>query len=497
MSSLIQQFRAARRVATPLLCITTPDPRQTSELIQRAFTQGAPPIFQWDVASGLSHANKEAETLLSGLHNSPRLLTNPAQCLIEAAPKLPEKSILLMLNLHRFIDNPPVMQALWNLREPFKASKRMVVALCPDMKLPPELSQDMLVLNEALPTTEELREIVTRTFRDADLTEPDDDTMQRAVDALTGLAAFPAEQSTAMSLTPSGLDLDTLWERKRQLVEQTPGLSIWRGGETFVDVAGYANVKGFLGRVLEGRRPPRGIVFIDEIEKMFSGQNDTSGVSQGLLGTLLTWMQDRAANGCIFIGSPGTGKSAVAKAVGGEGGIPTVAFDVNATKGSLVGQSEQTFRQALKVVDAVTDGNALFVATCNKIGVLPPELRRRFTCGTFFFDLPTPEERACIWSLYLHKFQLSPQPLPPDEGWTGAEVRQCASLSHMLNCTLVEAAAYIVPVAISARAQMEELREQAHQRFISATYPGYFDKARLELPRPINARAINLEGDIE
>src|SRR2546422_6001578 len=53
----------------------------------------------------------------------------------------------------------------------------------------------------------------------------------QSVDALIGLAAFPAEQVLAMSLSKNGLDLDWLWERKCQAVEQTPGLTIWRGGE--------------------------------------------------------------------------------------------------------------------------------------------------------------------------------------------------------------------------------------------------------------------------
>ncbi|MGB7590439.1 MAG: hypothetical protein WBO19_04275, partial [Terriglobia bacterium] len=49
-------------------------------------------------------------------------------------------------------------------------------------------------------------------------------------------------------------------------------------------------------------------------------------------------------------------------------------------------------------IDAVSQGRMLFIATCNSIASLPPELRRRFTLGTFFFDLPTVDER-------LHEFK--------------------------------------------------------------------------------------------
>jgi hypothetical protein len=52
-----------------------------------------------------------------------------------------------------------------------------------------------------------------------------------------------------------------------------------------------------------------------EIEKALagSGGSDTSGVSQGMLGALLTFMQDEGATGCIFIGPPGAAKSAPSK----------------------------------------------------------------------------------------------------------------------------------------------------------------------------------------
>ena len=69
---------------------------------------------------------------------------------------------------------------------------------------------------------------------------PAGDDEGRAVDALLGLAAFPAEQVVAMSLSKRGLDHDQLWERKRQVIEQAPGLTVWRGGEAFTDVGGCA-----------------------------------------------------------------------------------------------------------------------------------------------------------------------------------------------------------------------------------------------------------------
>ena len=129
--------------------------------------------------------------------------------------------------------------------------------------------------------------------------------MDQAVDALVGLAAFPAEQALAMSLSKKGLDVERLWERKRQAVEQAPGLTIWRGGETFADIGGCDNIKRFLSAVLTGQESPRVVVFVDEIEKAFAGTGtDTSGVKTEMTGTMLGWMQDRGADGIIAIGPP-------------------------------------------------------------------------------------------------------------------------------------------------------------------------------------------------
>jgi SpoVK/Ycf46/Vps4 family AAA+-type ATPase len=257
-------------------------------------------------------------------------------------------------------------------------------------------------------------------------------------------------------------------------------LSVNRSGEKYDDLGGLENAKLFGRRILAGKAAPKAIVFIDEIEKALAGAaGDSSGVSQDILASLLSYMQDRAATGIIAVGPPGSGKSAWAKATGNTGNVPTIVFDLGGMKGSLVGESEAHIRAALKVVSAVADDSALFVATCNSIGALPPELRRRFSFGTFFFDLPTADERNIIWRIYLDRYKLPAQGLPDDDGWTGAETRVCCDLAWRLGCTLLEASSYVVPVARSAAQQIEALRTQASGRFISASAPGIYRYERV------------------
>src|SRR5262249_27645499 len=256
-------------------------------------------------------------------------------------------------------------------------------------------------------------------------------------------------------------------------------------------------IKTFMRRVITGKNPPRVIVFIDEIEKMLAAgaQGDTSGVSQGFLGTMLSYMQDHNSRGTIFVGPPGAAKSAVAKATGAEAGVPTIALDLGGMKGSLVGQSEERLRAALKVITAVGGDNALFIATCNGIATLPPELRRRFGLGTWFFNLPDREERQAIWELYFKKYDV------PDfriefshEGWTGAEIKQCCMLAHDLDITLKEASAYIVPVARAAKETIETLRRESDGRYLSASYPGVYTSQQTGAETVPKKRALNVKG---
>ena len=186
--------------------------------------------------------------------------------------------------------------------------------------------------------------------------------------------------------------------------------------------------------------------------------------------------------------SPGAAKSMIAKAAGSTAGIPTVAFDLSAMQSSLVGGSGERLRAALQVVDAISQGKSLWIATCNSITSLPPELRRRFTLGTFFFDLPCAEEREAIWKIYLAKWNLQGE-RPNDEGWTGAEIRECCRKAWRLNLSLRESAEYIVPVSRSAADQIEALRRQASGRFLSAARPGVYS-AEAESAVPNGRRAF-------
>lgn len=480
---LVTDFKAARRVSVPIVALSTPDMGATLDLLAATAEKETPmpPVFVWDCIHGLKAfaGQKIHAEALRQWDIKPEASCDPLAVLSSAEAKMPPKSVLFMMNAHLVIREAGLagIQAIWNLRDTLKGNKRTLVLMGAMMPIPKELEGDVVVLDEELPNAEKLHTIVVKQHENAGLPEPKADAVTRAIDALAGLPAFAAEQVTAMSLTRDGLALDALWARKRTAIEQTPGLSVWQGGETFDTIGGYDNVKTFASRLIKGPNRPAGIVFMDEIEKMMAGaRGDNTGVSQGQHQALLAFMQDTKARGLLFVGHPGSGKSAIGKAIGNSAGVPTIQLDLNGMKAGIVGQSEEMTRNALKVVQAVCQSRALFVATCNSLEGLSPELRRRFRNGTFFFDLPDAVERESIWQIYGKKYKIdvSKKNRPDDDDWTGSEIENCCDQAFSIEAGLKEAASYIVPQAVAMSAAVKRRREEASGSIVSASYPGRY-----------------------
>jgi SpoVK/Ycf46/Vps4 family AAA+-type ATPase len=194
-----------------------------------------------------------------------------------------------------------------------------------------------------------------------------------------------------------------------------------------------------------------------------------------------------------------------------------LTLDVGQLMGSLVGQSEERTRQALRIIDAMApcvlmvdevekafagvgssgqgdsgvmarmfgaflswlndhQSDVFVVCTANDVSRLPPEFSRaeRFD-AVFFLDLPGKEEREAIWGLYRQLFEIDASQRPPeDRQWTGAEIRACCRLAALLDLPLVQAAQNIVPVAVTSAEAVERLRTWASGRCLNAHQPGIY-----------------------
>jgi hypothetical protein len=484
----LAQFKAARRVSTPLLAVRTFDALSTLNGIKSLFTKATmPPVIQWDCITGFSPKSDTGGKLLNQAladSGTQQELTASLPDALRVCMAMDEDAIILLLNTHLFWSEPSVIQSVWNLRDRFKTQGNMLVMLCASGSiLPAELTNDVLVLDEPLPSVSVLETVIKDTFEYAKFPVPDAEVLRLGCDALIGLPLFPAEQSTAMCLdtatdsaTKGKLDIDGLWTRKRQTINQTRGLSITSGKEKLEEVGGLENFKQFMHQLLTGRDAPKCIIFSDEIEKAFAGTGtDSSGTKTELTGHMLSWTTENDMPGVLALGVPGAGKTQIAKALAAHYGIPFITFNLAAMQDSLVGNSGMYLRAATATVDAVSSGKALWLATCNSIGALPPELRARFKDGTFFFDAPDAQERASIWAIHRAKFEVPEADITPeDEGWTGREIRECCSKAYRMRLSLSESSKYIVPVTVSSAGIIDALREQSTGKYLSASEPGIY-----------------------
>jgi hypothetical protein len=489
---LIATMKAARRVSTPLLAIGTADQHAVIATICEATASGEHPQVRWDCVRGLKGLNDPGAVAVAALPKDQVEYSQAPASALGLAEKLPKFTILFMMNAHRFLSDPTVVQAVSNLRDVYKEDRRTLVMLAPGYTFPAELVNDVVELEEPLPSDEAIKSIVRKLYSDAKIESKwDDDLADHVVDAARGLSAFAVEQVVAMSLSKAGVNLDDCWQRKRAAVNQVRGLTLSRGGPTFSDIGGLESIKEYGRLLLAGGAPPRAIVRLDEIEKMLAGAaGDNTGVSQDALSAWLKWMEDGGHDGLIAVGLPGGGKSLFSKALGSTYDVPTIEVDLGAMKASHVGESEANARAALRAIEAVAGNRAFVVATCNKLDVMPPELRRRFKSGTWFFDLPTSEEKDPIWKINLAHYSVAkPGRRPDDNNWTGAEIRNCCEIAWRLNCSLKDAARYIVPVAIADPIGLDKLRESATGRFLSASYPGPYTKEKERIGRTTGTSA--------
>ncbi|HKG13374.1 MAG TPA: AAA family ATPase [Pyrinomonadaceae bacterium] len=243
--------------------------------------------------------------------------------------------------------------------------------------------------------------------------------LSEAATILTGVTRIEAENAIATFLAKGAItksDLNELGRVKDRIFADISGLERVTVSPREVGIGGLAGLKAWL----EKQRP---LLTMDLRER-------------GL----------RPPRGVLLVGVPGCGKSLSAKAIAANWNLPLYRLDLANIHGQYLGQSEARLKEALTTADRVAPcvlwideiekglggaggagdggtsarvvGHFLYwlqegrsrvfvVSTANDIGRLPPELFRRGRFDELFFvDLPTPDERQEIITLYARRYRL-------------------------------------------------------------------------------------------
>jgi SpoVK/Ycf46/Vps4 family AAA+-type ATPase len=407
----------------------------------------------------------------------------------DRATKSPQRRDLYVLkDFHEFWGKDPrVRRKLRNLAQQLVYTGSSVVVTAPSRSVPDELRDETVVVEVPLPAEKALRseldQLVTRT--DGIHSELSEHGRARLAQAALGLTMAQAKRAFAKAIVRDEVlddqDIDTVLTEKKAVIRESRALEFYPAEETPDDVGGLDALKRWL--TLR--------------ERAFGDEAADYGLP--------------APKGLALIGIPGTGKSLTAKMIGGLWRLPLLRLDVGALFGSLVGESEERVRHALRLAETVApcvlwidelekgfasgdlDGGTshrvfgtiltwmqektakvFVVATANDVTALPPETMRRGRFDeVFFLDLPTEAERREIIGVHLRKRRRDPgqfnvrQLAKECDGYTGAELEQ-AIIDAMYQAfaedrdigteDIVAAIARTVPLSQSQREVIERLR---------------------------------------
>jgi hypothetical protein len=418
---------------------------------------------------------------------------------VKMLSQLEGPALLILRGFHKYLTGPEVIAAIEQELLLAKTRQCSLIIIAPSVQLPLELERLFVVIDHELPSREVLNAIAAQ-VGSQEGEYPEGTARETILDASVGMTRYEAEGAYSLSIIEHGrIEPQTLWNLKSQSLAKQGYLSLHRGGETFEQLGGLMALKAFCKRSL-----------------LRSSRENTR----------------RRAKGVLLLGVPGVGKSAFAKSLGAETGRPTLLLDIGALLGSLVGQTEQNIRQALKLADAMApcllyvdeiekalsgasgqgdsgvstrllgtfltwlndhESDVYVVATCNDISKLPPEFSRAERWdATFFLDLPDDTERQAIWKIFLKSYELDEkQKRPSDAQWTGAEIKACCRLAALLDLPLLQAAQNVVPLAVTASESIERLRNWASGRCLSAREAGIYQRESPASRRKIQGDPLN------
>lgn len=479
------------RAKYPLLYVVSWEERRVEEAVKQVCDKLKRHLHTWSVTQGMKPAvNRTAGPVKAGG------LPGELEALA-LAHEAPEYTVFLLRDFHPYMRDSRVIRLLRDLSARLRSKAQTLILLGPVLSLPTELEKDVNVIDFPLPRAPEIAaqlDLVLGAVKDnaALETKLEPDHRELLVKSAQGLTLDEIESAFARSLVEhKRLDVDVILEEKKQIVRKSGLLEYYPATDKMQDVGGLELLKEWLAK----RR------------KAFTDKAKEYGIP--------------VPKGVLLLGVQGCGKSLVAKAIAAAWNLPMLKMDVGRIFGSLVGQSEENIRRAIKVAESVAPcilwadelekgfagvgGSGVsdsgttarvfstfltwmqektkpvfIIATANDVSALPPELLRKGRFDEIFFiDLPDKEERKEIFAIHLRKRNRDPKKFKLDvlaeksEGFSGAEIEQIVAAAllnafdddrEVKQADLIKECEAMVPLSVMMAEEIDELRTWAKLR---------------------------------
>ncbi|MBI5562068.1 MAG: AAA family ATPase [Deltaproteobacteria bacterium] len=438
------------------------------------------------------------------------------------------KDIASYFNSHEFLRKFRDLPAIFDEHRAVNA----VCILSPTLgEIPPELEEDIVVLELSLPDYDEIAEMVARTYGHLIPEKWHASTRSILYKSLQGLSMDNIRRviRKAVSLNNGSLNEDCIsyiQDEKQQIIRKQRILDYYPHRETIEHIGGLSEIKHWF-------------VEREHVFRLSKDKIETLGLD--------------VPKGLLLIGVPGSGKSLCCKALAGIWNLPLLRMDVGKLFGSTVGESEKNIRRCIQLAEAVSPcilwideidkafggiggyqgdsgtqmrvfgtfitwlqekENPVFViSTANEPKNLPPELWRKGRYDeVFFVDLPSEEERDEIFRIHLERrvqnvHRLNLRELAQNsQGFTGAEIEQAVkdavvstfnkvhdgadskaaeeAIEGLLALDvnqdeLLSAIRHITPLSVLKKEEIEELRAWSHQRARPASKSLFLQRAEM------------------
>ena len=497
----------------PILWLVSFEERRVEKILENLCKELGTNYWCWSVSRGLYSTDKKKKEAIG----REKILTAIEEKIQKSEDA---NSLFLLKDVAGYFASHEFLRKFRDLPSIIDEQQRSISTVCilsPTLsEIPPELEEDIVVLELALPDYDEIEEMVTSTYGHLIPKTWHSSTRTILFQSLQGLSLDNIRRVVrkAISINKGVLNEDCIkdiQDEKQQIIKKQKILDYYPHRETIDNIGG-----------------------LDEIKKWFIDREHVFRLSREKIGTLGL----EIPKGLLLIGVPGSGKSLCCKALAGIWNLPLLRMDVGRLFGSTVGESEKNIRRCIQLAEAVSpcimwideidkafggvtgfqgdSGTQLrvfgtfitwlqdkekpvfVIATANEPKNLPPELWRKGRYDeVFFVDLPSVDEREEIFRIHLERRSQDPGAFNLKElaqntqGFTGAEIEQgikdaivttfnaihegkdakttetlideLSSLS-LTKEGILGSIRNITPLSVLKKEEIEELRNWSHQR---------------------------------
>lgn len=523
------QFKVMDNAAVGVVFVRTREPHRVQDaLVAYSKTRDHKPIKFWSLLTGLVNATEAkpaADTATKDIISAFQVMAADDS-----------DAVFVMLWPHMWVDskNPVVIAHLGEAALRFSESSKRLVMLVPlNFEVPKELEDMIPIMDFDPPSQSELGVLWNALKKDfGGNTFPEhfnEEEVSRILSAGAGMTAVEFSAAASRALIEGKVDLPNIpiddvvmrvMKMKTDVIKRSEVLELMPSG-TMDDIGGLVGLKEWVLKRAD----------------CFTPEAEAFGVDR--------------PKGCALIGPPGTGKSAVGKAIASSLHVPLIRFDVSRVFNSLVGSSEARVREALKLLDVMApcvvlvdeldkmfDSNSgggdsgvgkrvlgailthlqegtspiFWVMTANRVNGLPPELLRKGRLDEIFsVTVPTETERLEVLKIHLRKRKQDPEEITglalaaeSSEGYVAAELEAAVKEAlveafhegtEVTGDLIVAQLANMQPLSVAFKDQFSAMQDWATNNARPASVEQPKARARKRGKANTGGRKVNLDSN--